>query len=595
MPRAPLQRRRIYRNAPSPVHGRKIPNSSPAKLELEKKLAHKPVGQRPVDSDDSDKLVTKGNGRRGRNVGRQEIYASGAVASGDKPGAYPSRVQRRKNMARDTKEILANAQRSPQNGAASEPPTANLPQSESKSALGNRKVNGVRSGQQDKVASSTSVPASAVKPSAGLPSSALPTPSRETSVLGTLKPRRRQPSILQDLGHDSSTLHAEDEDLFLPDGESTPFTVSKVHNSLTTPATNSSHASSSRKRKFGSSDPLQPEASEGGQRQHSSPIVTTSSRKMTPPPTLPPMPVSTLRESGRKAREHADGEDILAPPESSSSPSLSPAKTQSPADTRKSQKKTKAPFAITTDALRAQMMPTKRRKTARERPRVPSEFQIPSDSLSAESARELSEPDDESSFLPTKKGRRAKRKEPLVRTASARTKGVTRGTKAGSNAKRGISASATSKPQSSTNRLITKPVLTPFTSASATRNRKTKSPSQLSTVEVLTSRPNSHEKRDETQQKQYGGSRRRWQDRVEGLDKENFGLDIGSSDESGDGHLHARARQRVVSERTPDVVSEVKGAANGGKDKWAEIDAWDMDFEEVEAMTGSGSSSPMRR
>ncbi|KAI1609197.1 hypothetical protein EDD37DRAFT_653340 [Exophiala viscosa] len=586
MARGPLRRRQNYRNAPSPVYGRKVPNSSPAKLELEKKLAHKPVGKRPVDSDDSDRLVVKGNGRRGRNATTQEFYASGAVASGDKPGAYPSRVQRRQNMTRDTQEILANAQQSAQKDAASGPPTTKRPL---------REVNGLSGGEHEKAALSKTVPASTIKAPRGLPRSAQPTPSRETSVLGTLKPRRRQPSILQDLGLDSSTLDLEDEDQFLPDDESTPFTLPKTHNASITPATDSPYTSSSRKRKYGSSDPLQPDVNGGGQRQTTSPITTVDSQKPTSHPVLPPMPVSALRESGRKHRKHAGEDDILAPPESSSSLSASPAKMQSPAATRKSRKEPKPLTAITTDALRAQVMPTKRRRTAREHPHTQSEFDIPADL--DESPGEPSEPDDESSFLPTKKGRRTKRKEPVVGAASARTKGVARGTKGGSNVKRGIPARATFKSQSSTRRLITttKPVLTPSTSTSAKRNRKTKSPSQLSSVEVTTSRPNPHEEQDESQHKQYGGSRRRRQDKVEGPDKENLGLDAGLSDDSGVESADAVLSGPKDSEKTPDAVPAVEDVATISKNKWADIDAWDMDFEEVEVMTGSGGSSPMRR
>ncbi|KIV82465.1 hypothetical protein PV11_04576 [Exophiala sideris] len=587
MARGPLKRRQIHRNAPTPIHGRKVPNSSPAKLELEKKLAHKPVGQRPVDSDDSDRLVVKGNGRRGRNVAPQEIYASGAVASGDKPGAYPSRAQTRKNMARDTKEILASTQQNVQKDAASGPPTTKQPL---------REVNGVRSGKQDKAAAATSVSEPAVKPLAGLARSSQPDPSRETSVLGTLKPRRRQPSILQDLGQDSSTLDLEDEENFLPDDISTPFTISKAPNPLTTPATKSSHTSSSKKRKFGSRDPFQPGADEGGHKRTASPTTTVISQKGTPQPSLPLMLVTDLRESGRKHREHADEDDILAPPESSPLPSSPPAMTHSPADTRRPKKMTKPLAAIKTDALRAQMMPTKRRRTARERSQPLGKFDIPADPNS-ELSHEPSEPDDESSFLPTKKGRRAKRKEPLVRAANARTTGVARVTKGGVNAKRGVSASATSKSQSSTRRLITttKPVLTPSTSTSVRKSRKTKSPSQLSTVEVSTSRPNPHEERDESQQKRYGGSRRRRQDMDEGPDKENLGLEAGSSDDSGIEGRNAGQRRHIALDKNPDVVPEVEIAATISKNKWADIDAWDMDFEEVEVMTGSGSSSPMRR
>jgi hypothetical protein len=91
-------------------------NSAALKAELEKKLAHKPIGPRPNDSDDSDRLVFKGSGRRGRSVPRQEIYASGGVGKGDQPGAYPSRAQRRQSMTRATKEILTKG--SQQNGEA---------------------------------------------------------------------------------------------------------------------------------------------------------------------------------------------------------------------------------------------------------------------------------------------------------------------------------------------------------------------------------------------------------------------------------------------------------------------------------------------
>ena len=46
----------------------------------------------------------------------------------------------------------------------------------------------------------------------------------------------------------------------------------------------------------------------------------------------------------------------------------------------------------------------------------------------------------------------------------------------------------------------------------------------------------------------------------------------------------------------PDISFEVEDAgekAPTSKSRWADIDAWDMDFEDVEVMTGS--SSPTRR
>jgi hypothetical protein len=90
-----------------------------------------------------------------------------------------------------------------------------------------------------------------------------PTPTRENSILGTLKPRRRQPSILQALDQsDSSTFDLGDEEEFLPDGESTPVNTSaNGQAALATPATDPSQqlpSSSTRKRKFDSFEPLQP-------------------------------------------------------------------------------------------------------------------------------------------------------------------------------------------------------------------------------------------------------------------------------------------------------------------------------------------------
>jgi len=71
---------------------------------MEQKLAHKSVGQRPADGDDNDRLVIKGNGRRGRNVPRQEIYASGAVGAGNKPGAQPSSREKKKHDESDERD-----------------------------------------------------------------------------------------------------------------------------------------------------------------------------------------------------------------------------------------------------------------------------------------------------------------------------------------------------------------------------------------------------------------------------------------------------------------------------------------------------------
>ncbi|KAK5265655.1 hypothetical protein LTR99_008792 [Exophiala xenobiotica] len=596
MPRPALRRRHLNRYAPSPRAGKKIPDSSPAKLELEKKLAHKSIGQRPNDSDDSDRLVVKGNGRRARP--RQEIFASGAVGSGDKPGAYPSRTQRRKNMLRDTKEILANAQQLAEKDAGMATSSPNLP--EKNAPLANGKVRKATGAKQEKVANAaptTATLSSAVKAPGTVQRTTQPTPTRDMSILGGLKPRRRQPSILQDIGHDSSTFDLEDEEQFLPDDESTPFNISKSQQVPATPVTNSSHpSSSSRKRKFGSTDPLQPSTNGALTKSTSSPLTTMSPKIATPQPALPPMPVSTLRESGRKYQEHVrDKDDILAPPESSSSPSSSPAKVRTPESTRRPKKKAAKPgTTMTTEALRALMMPVKRRKTTRERSHTPGQFDIPADSDSPNSDRGVvSDQDDESSFLPTRKSRNTRRKEPLPKSGRRQTKAVVGTDKPGRTRKPGTAAVAKAKSKSSTEHLThTAPILTPSASASPRRNRKTKSPLQLSTTEI--SNP-TEIKGIENRQKSYGGSRRRRQNGEERPDKENQNPEDGLSNESGgeissveEIHKGASDRPRTTGLRDKTVVKASQG-------KWADIDAWDMDFEEVEVLTGSGGSSPMRR
>jgi len=72
----------------------------------------------------------------------------------------------------------------------------------------------------------------------------------------------------------------------------------------------------------------------------------------------------------------------------------------------------------------------------------------------------------------------------------------------------------------------------------------------------------------------------------DGGDKENQGARFLSDEEIDD-----------VVER--DVVDHPVGkktvAPPAKRDKWADIDAWDMEFEEVEVISGSGGSSPTRR
>ncbi|OCT53023.1 hypothetical protein CLCR_09946 [Cladophialophora carrionii] len=585
MPRAPLRRRQLNRNGPTAPSPRfkKIPSSSPAKAELAKKLAHKPIGPRPTDSDDSDRLVVKGNGRRGRNVASQEVYASGAVGQGDKPGNYPTRAQRRKSLTDATREILANGPKDVRNGKESVAAHAGRSRTHvqeepvEKSPQMNGIVKKPMTARKDAPPPAV-VAAPAVLPPGSAPRPVQPTPTRENSILGTLKPRRRQPSILQNIDQDSSSFDVEDEEQFLPDDESTPFNPSKTQRPLSTPNPLSPLlSSSSRKRKFGASDPGGLTESDKHQMPTSSPLSSARRSRNTPEPSLPALPVSTLRESGRKHRESVrDADDILAPPESSSSASSSPVRARAPASTARSKTHIPKPVAtITTKQLLEAAMPSKRRKATRERTRNRGHFAIPADS-----DPELADGDDDSNFLPAGNGRKSRRKEPVIKPSGARTrtKAKPKPGKAAATAKRKQAASKTSTSHLLTTS-TTAPILTPSTSTS---NRETKSPSQQrSTTSVLL---NPDGELNAPTSKPYGGSHLRGQGRgptARGGDKENqVPREPGSSDELSEGHRN---------------IGNAQSKQAGSKSKWADIDAWDMDFEDVEVLTGSGGSSPFLR
>ncbi|RMD44806.1 hypothetical protein DV735_g249, partial [Chaetothyriales sp. CBS 134920] len=179
-----------------------------------RKLADKPVGARPEDSDDSDRLVTKGHGgRRGRFNAMQEIYASGGVGAGDKPGSHPTRAQRLKSMAKalnSPRPHLVAARQPSGSGHAPEPATTNT---------------------------------------------TVTTPARDASILDGFKPRKRQLSVLRATVLDSSTLDLSNDSFALPDDESTPAQVPAparpVLNGTPIPL---SSDSATRKRKLDSED-----------------------------------------------------------------------------------------------------------------------------------------------------------------------------------------------------------------------------------------------------------------------------------------------------------------------------------------------------
>lgn len=492
-------------------------------------------------------------------------------------------------MTEATKEILAREQRDVRNEGDS------ISEDKAESPLINGTTKRPKSAKPDTMARSITS-SSAVKPPASVMRSLQPTPTREYSILGTLKPRRRQPSILRNLDHESSSFEVYDEDEFLPDDESTPVHATRSQNSNSTPATKSSQIPSSRKRKLDAIDHVLPDKEVNVHTQPLSPLPTGLGANRTPEPALPPVPLSTLRESGRKQRERlAVHDDVMALPESSSSPMASPVKAKATSARKTRQRTTNKVPVMKTEELQALMMPTKRRRTARERNLAPDGLDTP---VGSHSDGPKSSQNDDSSFLPRQKGRKTRQKT-LVAKPSKRQRTVRDGAHVAITRKPGTIAAAAAKSKSkpSTKHLITTttPPPAPSATSSPRRVRETKSPSQLSSVEFS----NIHNqianrvtpRRSERGQKWYGGSLRRGKGPVDGPDKEN--------QEFPDGHLDEAAIEHSKVASVPPPNQHLAGGQRKTSpkriDKWAEIDAWDMDFEDVEAMTGSGDSSPMRR
>ncbi|KAK5045231.1 hypothetical protein LTR84_009337 [Exophiala bonariae] len=602
MARGPVRRRQPNQHRPIPRVANRTAATNAARAELERKLASKPIGQRPTDSDDSDRLVVKGNGRRGRNVPKQEIYATGAVGAGDKPGAYPTRAQRRRSLSNDTKEVLAQ-QRSGGRKNEDSSLKASDPPRQRKSSLTNGIATKSTAMPQPTIQPNTTTAAtpSAIKAPGSILRPGQPTPTRETSFLGTLKPRGRQPSILQQIEHDSSSFDLDAEDEFLPDAVSTPLNLSNPKPILSSPATATTQPSTSRKRKLGHSDPLQPQE-DIGLPVIGSPLESMHRRRLTPESSLPSIPVSTLRESGRKQRDRiATADDVMAPPQSSSSPGPSTEEANASTRPKNSRKKSevKPVPAMTTEELQAALMPTKKRRIARERNQTrTTEFEIPADSDSPGN-----EPDEDSSFFPTKRGRRATRGREASNTTRPKP-GKPRSGKSAAGGKQKGTAKPTAKLKPSTRNLIittttSAPVLS--SSTSSRRNRETKSPSQLSSIAASTARTSkagiSTTELEPTSvsaaasKKRSGGSlvARAGEDPA---DKENRSSSIsprhGEIDEYADDGRHRAGLRKGASQAKTAVAP---------RNKWADIDAWDMDFEEIEVTTpsGSGGSSPLRR
>ncbi len=569
MPRAPLRRCLPNRNGRASSNLRFIqnPSGSPAQAGLTKRRTNKPVGPRPTDSDEGDRLVGKGNGRRGRYALTPEIYTSGALGAGDRPGGNPTKAQRRKSLTDAMTETLANGQKNmhkeKENGPTRVRTAQQYPEEESrdKSLHMNEIVDKPPMARKDARPPSHPLSSAVNPPESMMKSSVQPTPARDNSIFGTLKPRRRQPSILQNLDQDSTSFDIEDEEEFLPDDGATPFKDSNPkYLASTTCHRFSSLLPSSRKRKFGVPDALDPAEARKLRKPTTSP---SSELGTTPEPSLP----SKASVPCDKGQKHSDSissdDDVMVLPASSPSAPSSSARIKHPAPSARRRKQTKKSIpAMTTKELLHAAMASKRQRTIRERTRTYGEFDFPADPDSDDPVEE-----DESRFVRPEKGRKPRRKEPLSTPSTARTKA-----KAKTNPGKAIMSShasgkAAGKAKSSTSHKSSAaaPVVTPSTSSSS--HETTSSSQQRSTAKMS---PNSNlEMVEEDKSKPYGGSclSRRVSD------KENW----------ADGAPSDVERAQDIGKPAPST-----------KDKWADVDAWDMDFEDVEVVSNSGGSSPIR-
>jgi hypothetical protein len=563
MPRPPYKRTKLHHPAPS-KRVAKTSNVSPV-VELEQKLASKPIGRVLTDSDDSDRLVTSNrNGCNRRGIPRKDIYASGGVGVGDVPGAHRSQTQNPQASQRlddqkatdKAKQFIIN-----QHGRATE--VANPAVSHPKQAQ--------QVAEKRHPLTQSSPVALGSASASRAPTRLQTTPGAEISILGNIKPRRRQPSILQQLeNNDSSNIGEEDEDDFLPNDESTPLNHSAAQQNTSAPNPSLSNPSISRKRKLSPPVTLVP----ASQARSNSPRPgnrhnTTASDKGESEPELPPSPSET---APKRVTSKLPDADIMAPP-LSSSPLRSPAKsTTEPTPVKKPPGRgRKHPAAPSTSELRA-LMPVRRQRKGRLRAQPFGEFDIPADSDGdGSTGPAVSSGADDSNFRPEVRGSR--KSKPATTNHKAKPTSEQNLVRIEGKKDRGRRDKSTISPTKLVTPLKTRP-------AGGTQKSATKSSS-------LSQQPDcqglGHGTAKGKEKGIYSYSSRRRHD-ISG-DKENRHVDL-----SGDfsGSLEEESLEPSIEEPKMKPTKEMELIAK----KFADVDEWEMEFEDVSV---GGNSSPNRR
>jgi hypothetical protein len=538
MPRPGLKRTKLNH----PTAFKRVANASHVSpvVELHQKLVNKPIGRVLTDSDDSDRLVTSNrSGRNRRGIPRRDIYASGGVGLGDIPGAHMSqRKQTQTSPKAEAQEPAGKEKQAAQkNGKVIAKPTTLQKQC-------------AQVGEKQTAPVQFSPAASGLFSISQATTRLQATPGTETSILGNIKPRRRQPSILQLIENDdSSNIGEEDEDDFLPNDESTP-----LNHSTTQPITSTPHSLfhqlNSRKRKL--SPPITVVPSSQVREEPCRPGKPNGSEAEHEPNSEPELPPPS-RSATTPLRPEPYDPDIMAPP-LSSSPRNSPAKSITVSPVKKVANKSKnQPLAPSTNDLRA-LMPSRKQRKGRLHNQPVSEFDIPPDTNSENSdggGGPGAGSDDELSFRAESKGRNAK---------------VTAERKATAAKKRdNVRIRGRDKSTISPTKLVT-PLKDPTAQKSAAKSSFSQPPGHA--FAAAKGKATYSSRRRDT----YG-------------DKENRPVDM-SGDFSGverisEGDSFEQSIEKPEKQRTKEMEMMAK--------KFADVDEWEMDFEDVSL---GGDSSP---
>jgi hypothetical protein len=585
MPRPPVKRSKLNHQN---LAAKRVPNnplsSSPAarRRQLQDQLAHKPVGRVPTDSDDSDELVTKTrNPRNRRGVPRQEIYCSGGVAQDDKVAGHKSPSHKRHQISPSNKK-----QQIPPKQASTVAPKVNGSRSATAPARKGLKAIDRLSTSKPADVSNTSGLRSAKPSPLGLTSSnatrvmAQETPTVESSILGPIQLRKRQPSILRLIDAPESPILEKDLDDFLPNDESTPLNASRKRKLSPTPTASAPVP------------PFEPPPERGV-------LEYATENSTAPEPELPAAPSSAA--SPQRPLLSGSNDDTMALPRSSS-PGPTPTKVKPPSPIKKkaSAQKVKAPKSLSTSALQALMPARRQQRTRRDRPaKASSEFDIPEDSSDVQNdtrAEGAGDSTADDSYLASPRPAKAGKKQAPAKLQKKKPTDMIRqkNTKKSQTDVAGMNGNTRKRKISTQSPSIKR--ATPSSSAAKTSSQhrdQTKIDKPNAFLPKTYSRAGKHTQEDEEE--------------MEPEDKENRPSDsLASSSKRGrknkpagepppsidEDDLEIEIGRRGVRAMSADMDEECKDEQARLAQKFKEVDEWEMEFEDV---TFNEGSDPLAR